>query len=152
MMATTLLVMAALGYWAAAIGFQVHLFRHKNRDWQKWTQLVLGSHALHTFGLIALALQFGHLPLTHMREATATFAWLLVALHALLGQRWKVEALGSVAASAAAVLTTIYVLGAGSAYPHYIFLAALEVVSLGLIIWYAWRWPAQEKTAAQLAM
>ena len=52
----------------------------------------------------------------------------------------------------AAVLTIVYVLGAGSGYPHYLFLAAVEVVSLGLIIWYAWRWPAQEKTAAQLAV
>ena len=48
--------------------------------------------------------------------------------------------------------TIVYVVGGGSAYPHYLFLAAIEVVSLVLIIWYAWRWPAQEKTAAQLAM
>ena len=52
----------------------------------------------------------------------------------------------------AAVLTIVYVLGAGSAYPHYLFLAAVEVVSLLAIIWYAWRWPVQEKTVAQLAM
>ena len=52
----------------------------------------------------------------------------------------------------AAVITIVYVVGGGAAYPHYLFLAAVEVVSLGLIIWYAWRWPAQEKTVAQLAM
>jgi hypothetical protein len=52
----------------------------------------------------------------------------------------------------AAVITIVYVLGGGSGYPHYLFLAAVEVASLGLIIWYAWRWPAQEKTVAQLAM
>ena len=116
-MATALLAMAALGYWTAAIGFQVHLLRRNNRDWKKWTQLVLGSHALHTLALVALTLHLGHFPLTHMREATATFAWLLVGLHALLGQRWKVEALGSVAAPAAAVLTTISVFGISHSEP-----------------------------------
>ena len=40
----------------------------------------------------------------------------------------------------AAVITIVYVIGGGSAYPHYIFLAAIEVVSLFLIIWYAWTW------------
>lgn len=44
----------------------------------------------------------------------------------------------------AAVITIVYVVGGGSMYPHYIFLAAIEVVSLLLIIWYAWRWSAQE--------
>ena len=41
---------------------------------------------------------------------------------------------------AAAVVTIVYVVGGGSTYPHYLFLAAVEVVSLGAIIWYAWRW------------
>ena len=44
----------------------------------------------------------------------------------------------------AAVITIVYVIGGGSTYPHYIFLAAIEVVSLFLIMWYAWRWPAAE--------
>ncbi len=52
----------------------------------------------------------------------------------------------------AAVVTIVYVIGGGSAYPHYLFLAAIEVVSLVLIIWYAWRWPAQEGTVAQGAI
>lgn len=46
----------------------------------------------------------------------------------------------------AAVITIVYVIGGGSTYPHYIFLAAIEVVSLLLIIGYAWRWPAAERT------
>jgi hypothetical protein len=46
----------------------------------------------------------------------------------------------------AAVITIVYVIGGGSTYPHYIFLAAIEVVSLLLIIWYAWRWSQQENT------
>ena len=52
----------------------------------------------------------------------------------------------------AAAITIVYVIGGGSAYPHYLFLAAIEVVSLGLIIWYAWRWPAQEKAGAEGAL
>ena len=44
----------------------------------------------------------------------------------------------------AAVITIVYVVGGGSTYPHYIFLATLEVVSLLLIIWYAWGWKQQE--------
>lgn len=50
---------------------------------------------------------------------------------------------------AAAVITSVYVIGGGSAYPHYLFLAGVEVVSLALIIWYAWRWGAEEKMAVQ---
>jgi hypothetical protein len=39
-----------------------------------------------------------------------------------------------------AVLMIAFVVGGGSTYPHYIFIAAVEVVSLLLIIWIAWRW------------
>lgn len=46
----------------------------------------------------------------------------------------------------AAVITIVYVIGGGSTYPHYILLAAIEVVSLLLIIRYAWRWSEQENT------
>jgi len=45
----------------------------------------------------------------------------------------------------AAVITIVYVIGGGSTYPHYIFLAAVEVVSLLLIIWFAGRWLTEEK-------
>lgn len=47
----------------------------------------------------------------------------------------------------AAVITIVYVLGGGSTYPHYIVLATIEVVSMLLIIWYAWRWPQAANTA-----
>lgn len=40
----------------------------------------------------------------------------------------------------AAVLTILFVVAGGSSYPHYLFIAAVEVLSLLLIIWYAWRW------------
>lgn len=40
----------------------------------------------------------------------------------------------------AAVITSIFVVGGGSLYPHYIFIAAIEVACLLLIIWTAWKW------------
>jgi hypothetical protein len=46
----------------------------------------------------------------------------------------------------AAVITIVFVIGGGSTYPHYIFLATIEVVSMLLIIWYAWGWSQQENT------
>ena len=41
-----------------------------------------------------------------------------------------------------AVLMIAFVVGGGSTYPHYIFIAAVEVVCLLLIIGIAWRWRA----------
>lgn len=43
-----------------------------------------------------------------------------------------------------AIITIVYVIGGGSTYPHYIFLATIEVVSMLLIIGYAWRWQQHE--------
>jgi hypothetical protein len=44
----------------------------------------------------------------------------------------------------AGVVTIVWVIGGGSTYLHYIFLAAVEVVCASLIVWYAWRWTEQE--------
>ena len=41
-----------------------------------------------------------------------------------------------------ALLMIVFVIGGGSTYPHYIFIAAVEVISLLLIIGIAWRWRA----------
>jgi hypothetical protein len=38
------------------------------------------------------------------------------------------------------VITIVFVIGGGSAYPHYIFIATVEVICLMLIIWFAWKW------------
>ncbi len=37
-------------------------------------------------------------------------------------------------------ITIAFVVGGGASYPHYIFIAAVEVLCLLLIIWNAWRW------------
>jgi len=44
----------------------------------------------------------------------------------------------------ASVITIVFVVGGGSLTLHYIFFAAIEVVCLSLIIWYAWKWPKHE--------
>src|SRR3972149_11087117 len=42
-----------------------------------------------------------------------------------------------------AIITIAFVVGPGSSYPHYIFIATIEVVCLLLIIWNAWKWTEQ---------
>ena len=39
-----------------------------------------------------------------------------------------------------AIITIIFVVGPGASYPHYIFIAAVEVLCLALIIGNAWKW------------
>ncbi len=40
----------------------------------------------------------------------------------------------------AAVISILFVIGGGSGYLSYIFFATVEVISMSLIIWYAWTW------------
>ncbi len=42
------------------------------------------------------------------------------------------------------LFTIFYVIGLGSATPHYIFIAAIEVLCSGLIVWLAWHWREPE--------
>jgi hypothetical protein len=39
------------------------------------------------------------------------------------------------------ILAIVYIIGGGSLYPHYLFIATVEVACLVLIAWTAWRWP-----------
>ena len=43
----------------------------------------------------------------------------------------------------ASIITIAFVIGGGASYPHYIFIATVEVVCLLLIIWFAWKWTEQ---------
>ena len=43
-----------------------------------------------------------------------------------------------------AIFTIVFIVGGGSSYPHYLFIAAVEIVCLLLIIGIAWRWPKPE--------
>lgn len=38
------------------------------------------------------------------------------------------------------LITIAFVVGGGSQYPHYIFVATVEVICLLSIIWFAWKW------------
>ena len=42
------------------------------------------------------------------------------------------------------LITIVFVIGGGSTYPHYIFIAAIEVVCLLLIARIAWKWSNHE--------
>ncbi|MBI5971535.1 MAG: hypothetical protein HY884_10330 [Deltaproteobacteria bacterium] len=44
----------------------------------------------------------------------------------------------------AGVITIAFIIGGGSTTPHYIFLAAIEVVCISLIVWRAWKWKNPE--------
>jgi hypothetical protein len=54
---------------------------------------------------------------------------------------------------AGAVVTVAFVLGMGSATPHYVFIAALETLGCVAIAWWSWTWrPAERRVpAASLA-
>ena len=43
-----------------------------------------------------------------------------------------------------AIITIVFVVGPGASYPHYIFIAAAEILCLLLIIWNAWKWTEQD--------
>ena len=42
------------------------------------------------------------------------------------------------------IITIVFVVGGGISYPHYIFIAIVEVICLLLIIWNAWKWTNSE--------
>ncbi len=41
-------------------------------------------------------------------------------------------------------ITIAFVVGGGASYPHYLFVASVEVICLLLIIWIAWQWRSPE--------
>ena len=38
------------------------------------------------------------------------------------------------------IITIAFIVGGAASYPHYLFLATVEVVCLLLIVWFAWQW------------
>ena len=44
----------------------------------------------------------------------------------------------------AGVITILFVIGGGNTSLSYIFFATIEVVSMALIVWYAWKWANPE--------
>ena len=46
-------------------------------------------------------------------------------------------------------ITIAFVIGGGATYPHYIFIASVEVIFLLIIIWLAWKWkPALDSSTS----
>ena len=45
----------------------------------------------------------------------------------------------------AALITTAFIVGGGSTTLHYLFFAAVEVVCMALIVWYAWKWRSPQE-------
>ena len=45
----------------------------------------------------------------------------------------------------ASIFTIAFVVVGGASYPHYIFIATVEVICLLLIIWNAWKWSSSEE-------
>jgi hypothetical protein len=38
------------------------------------------------------------------------------------------------------LITIVFVVGGGVSYPHYLFIASMEIICLLLVIWFAWKW------------
>ena len=55
--------------------------------------------------------------------------------------KYKVNRWANIIAS---VITIAYVVGGRASYPHYTFIATVEVVCMLLIVWYAWKWTNPE--------
>lgn len=45
----------------------------------------------------------------------------------------------------ASIITIAFVVGGGVSYPHYLFIATVEVACLLLIVWFAWKWRNPEE-------
>jgi lysylphosphatidylglycerol synthetase-like protein (DUF2156 family) len=50
-----------------------------------------------------------------------------------------------------AILTIVFVVGGSAPYPHYYFIAAIEVVCMFLIIWNAWKWRNPEEQSSEIS-
>jgi len=42
------------------------------------------------------------------------------------------------------LIAIAFVVGGGVSYPHYIFIATVEVICLLLVLWFAWKWRMTE--------
>ena len=55
--------------------------------------------------------------------------------------KYKVNRWANIIAS---VITIAYVVGGRASYPHYTFIATVEVVCMLLVVWLAWKWTNPE--------
>lgn len=84
----------------------------------------------------------GGTPITQIMLGGAVMieiAILMIILSRVL--KYKVNRWANIIAS---IITIVFVVGGGSSYPHYVFIATVEVIFLLIILWTAWRWKEQE--------
>jgi hypothetical protein len=48
-------------------------------------------------------------------------------------------------------VTILFVVGGGANYPHYYFIAGIEMICLSLIIWNAWKWRNPEERSSEIS-
>ena len=99
--------------------------------------------SLHIPGILEeLAVSAGETPITQLMLIGAIMTEIPIAMIFLSRVlKYKVNRWANIITS---VITIAYVVGGGSPYPHYIFIATIEVVCMLLIVWYAWKWTNPE--------
>lgn len=100
-----LLLLAFLGYLAVGFGIFHCIYHEHNNHLARWRSLLWVAFAAHSFALVVYSVETGQLPIHRLRETFAPLAWLVMALYLVLGQRWKIEVIGAVAAPAASAMT-----------------------------------------------
>src|SRR4030042_1531037 len=107
--------------------------------------------SLHIPGILEeLAVFAGETPITQLMLIGAIMTEIPIAMIFLSrALMYKVNRWANIITS---VITIAYVVGAGKPYPHYIFIATIEVVCMLLIVWYAWKWRNPEaQSCSQLS-
>jgi hypothetical protein len=99
--------------------------------------------SLHIPGLLEeLAIFAGETPITQLMLIGAIMLEIPIAMIFLSRVlKYKVNRWANIIAS---VITIAYVVGGGLLYPHYLFIATIEVVCMLLIAWNAWKWTNPE--------
>lgn len=115
--ALALLLLSSLGYLVAGSGISRSIYVENKKSFPKWKKVLWGAFGAHTLALIVYSLDAGHLPLHQLQETFAPLAWFVMLLYLVLGERWKVEVAGAVAAPAAFAMTgfSIFALWRGQA-------------------------------------
>lgn len=144
--------------WRQPIIYQIRLKGHLDCQWTEWfegliitledngetllTGPVIDQPALH--GLLKKVRDLG-IPLVSVNPLPGNETHsdhsniVMIILSRLLN--YRVNRWANIVVS---IVTIVFVVGGGVAYPHYIFIATVEVICLLLILWNAWRWRAVE--------
>lgn len=85
----------------------------------------------------------GETPITQLMLSGAIMMEISIAMIILSRiLKYKVNRWANIITS---TITIVFIVGGGSTYPHYIFIATIEVICLLLIIWNAWKWSSLEE-------